>query len=554
VTFKGALPLSYLLRGGHVYSSVDPFATAMLVIDGRIGWIGSDAGAEVHADSVAQVIDLDGALVTPAFVDAHVHLTATGVGLLGLDLTGTRSAGGLLDRVASFAATQPAAVTIWGHGWDDSAWDSGLPTRAELDVACGGRPMYLSRIDVHSALVSSALIDRSGDVASASGFDPTGPLSQEAALRVRETAFASLDAAQRRAAQVAALTEAAAHGIASVHEMAGPGISSSDDLRSALHLGREAAVPEVIGYWGELLAIDTARDLGAHGCAGDLFADGSLGSHTACLRAPYTDASDTSGVGYLDSEAVAQHVIACTEAELQAGFHVIGDRATDTVIGGFRVAEDTLGAAAVRRAGHRLEHAEMLDAVHREVMARLGIAASMQPAFDAAWGGPGGMYQTRLGPQRARQLNPLAAVVATGITLALGSDAPVTPLRPWEAVRAAAFHHQPEHRISVKAAFAAHTRGGRRAAGHAVSQPGVLADGAPATYAIWQPSELVVTAPDTRVSAWSTDPRSGTPGLPDLGPGRPVPAAWRTVRDGQVIFDAGVLAGLDDAEPPRRPR
>jgi predicted amidohydrolase YtcJ len=121
----------------------------------------------------------------------------------------------------------------------------------------------------------------------------------------------------------------------------------------------------------------------------------------------------------------------------------------------------------------------------------------------------------------------------------LGSDSPVTPLGPWQAVQAAAFHHHPSHRISVRAAFSAHTRGGWRAAG---TDGGVLAVGAPATFAVWHVSDLVVQAPDHRVAGWSTDPRSGTPGLPDLTPGVPLPVCLRTVVDGRVVFDAGVLA------------
>ena len=123
--------------------------------------------------------------------------------------------------------------------------------------------------------------------------------------------------------------------------------------------------------------------------------------------------------------------------------------------------------------------------------------------------------------------------------MAFGSDTPVTPLGPWEAVRAAAFHHGADQRISVRAAFAAHTRGGWRAAGR--DDAGVLVPGAPATYAVWAAGELVVQAPDGRVAAWSTDPRSGTPGLPDLTPGTPAPRCARTVVDGVAIHDDGSL-------------
>ena len=132
-------------------------------------------------------------------------------------------------------------------------------------------------------------------------------------------------------------------------------------------------------------------------------------------------------------------------------------------------------------------------------------------------------------------MNRFGDLASRGVALALGSDSPVTPFAPWEALRACAFHHVPEQRISVRAAFLAHTRGAWRAAGR--DDGGVLAPGAPASLAIWEPAELVVQAPDARVQAWSTDPRSGTPGLPDLTPGTAAPQCLRTVVRGRVVHD-----------------
>jgi len=537
LALHSGLPDRYLLHGGHVYSPSDPFATAMLIIDGRVAWIGSDAGAAVHSDSVEAMFDLDGSLVTPAFVDAHVHLTALGLSITGLDLSGIASSEELLRRLADAVEGQPLTSVIWGHGWDDSGWSSAPPTREQIDAASGGRAVFLSRVDAHSALVSSALVDRNPDVRRADGFDPEGIVTRDANLILRAAASESIPDKQRQAAQRAALERAASRGIASVHEMGGPGISSAIDLASALSLGQDPDHVEVIGYWGEILGLELAAELGAHGCAGDLFVDGSLGSHTACLREPYADDATTSGVAYLETQVIAEHIRACTEAGIQAGFHVIGDAAMDRVIAGLSAAAQHVGDEALRRCGHRVEHAEMLDAEAMNALSRWGVTASMQPSFDAAWGGAAGMYVDRLGPQRARAMNPFASVLQHGVPLAFGSDAPVTALEPWEAVRAAAFHHQSEHRVSTRAAFAAHTRGGRRAARQESREPGVLQEGAPATFAVWTDTELRVIAPDDRISAWSTDPRSGTPGLPDLTPGVAAPLCRGTVRAGRVIFD-----------------
>ncbi|MFF7654707.1 amidohydrolase [Streptomyces sp. NPDC007983] len=526
-----------LLRGGEVHSPADPFATAMVVEGDTIAWVGSEGAADGFADGVDEVMWLDGALVTPAFTDAHVHTTATGLALTGLDLTGTLTLADALERVRAHAAAHPTDQMLLGHGWDASGWPGGRPpSRAELDEATGGRPLYLSRADVHSAVVTTALLDRVPDITGRTGYHPDAPLTADAHHAVRAAAYASVTARQREDAQRAALAHAASVGIGSIHECAGPGISGEDDLTGLLRLAAEEPGPRVHGYWAEAVTgpagLAKVRALGAAGAAGDLFVDGALGSHTACLHQPYADAPHT-GTAYLDATAVAAHVAVCTEGGVQAGFHAIGDAAVSAVVEGVRAAADKVGLARVRAARHRVEHAEMLTDETIAAFADLGLTASVQPAFDAAWGGDEGMYAQRLGPERARTLNPYAALLRAGVPLALGSDSPVTPLDPWATVRAAAFHRTPGHRVSARAAFTAHTRGGWRAVGR--DDAGVLVPGAPADYAVWRTGELVVQVPDTRVAGWSTDPRSGTPGLPDLTPGRQLPLCVRTVVGGRTV-------------------
>ncbi|MEU1203002.1 amidohydrolase [Streptomyces sp. NPDC005813] len=525
-----------LLRGGEVHSPADPFATAMVVERGQVAWVGSEGAADAFVDGVDEVVDLEGTLVTPAFTDAHVHTTATGLALGGLDLSGARSLDTALALVRDFAAAHPGDRVLLGHGWDAARWPGGQPpTRAALDEATGGRPLYLSRIDVHSAVVTTALLDLVPGVTGQPGHSPDGLLTRDAHHAVRAAALGAVTGEQRTRAQRAALAHAASLGIGSVHECGGPDISSEDDFAGLLRLAAEEPGPRVVGYWAEAgeEGIERARALGALGAAGDLFADGSLGSHTACLHQSYADAGHT-GTAYLDAAAVAAHVVACTEAGLQAGFHAIGDAAVASVVEGVRAAAEKVGLARVRAARHRVEHAEMLTPETIAGFAELGLTASVQPAFDALWGGEDGMYAQRLGAGRARALNPFAALLRSGVPLAFGSDSPVTPLDPWGTVRAAAFHRTPEHRVSVRAGFTAHTRGGWRAVGR--DDAGILVPGAPADYAVWRTGDLVVQAPDDRVARWSTDPRSGTPGLPDLTPGGDLPVCLRTVVGGRTVF------------------
>jgi predicted amidohydrolase YtcJ len=502
------------LRGGRVYAPAGPPATALLVDGETIASIGADpTGVTDAADAV---VDLDGALVTPAFVDAHVHATSTGLALSGLDLSRCASLAEALDEVERHAR-RGAGRPVLGTGWDEARWpERRPPTRAELDRAGYGGLVYLSRVDAHSAVVSSALLAATPELPGLPGYADSGRLTTEAHHAARRVAYQAVGPAQRADAQRATLRHAAALGVGCLHELAGPDISSADDLTGLLAVAAGEPAPEVVAYWGELDGIDNARELGAAGAAGDLFADGAIGSHTACLSEPYADAPDTAGFGYVDAEAVRRHAVACTRAGLQAGFHAIGDAAVRTVVGGYAAAAAEVGTPLFAAARHRIEHLEMLAPALVAELARLGVVASVQPMFDGLWGGPDGLYAERLGAKRAVAMNPFADLAAAGVPLAFGSDSPVTPLGPWEAVRAAVEHHTAAQRMPAAAAFAAHTVGGWLAARRI---GGTLTAGAPATLAVWAPGEL------------------GPDGLPDLAPGVPAPTCLRTVVRGTTVYE-----------------
>lgn len=521
-----------LYRGGAVHSPADPSAQAMLVVGDTVGWLGSDDASVRHVDAADEVVDLDGGLVTPAFVDAHAHTTETGLALSGVDLSRASSAVDALARVE--AAARSTRGRVLGHGWDERGWpEQRPPTRHELDRAAGGRPVYLARVDVHSAVVSTALADQHG-LRDLPGWSDEGRIERDAHHAARALTREGIDDDERRRLQEAALAAAAAAGIGSLHEMSAPHIAPPRDLGGLLTLVEQvrrdpgrAAVPDVVAYRGALVAdaaevaavlagLELPDGVRLAGLAGDLCADGSVGSRTAAMREPYADA-DTCGHAYLTAEQVRDHLVTCTRAGLQGGFHVIGDAAVDAIVTGLRMAAEIVGRPAMRAAGHRLEHVELVDAEAVEVLADLAVTASVQPAFDAAWGGGTSMYAERLGVARALAMNPLADLSGAGVALAFGSDCPVTPFDPWGGVAAAAFHHNPQQRIGIPAAFLAHTRGPWRAAGSDV--PGVLAVGAPATYAVWAASDR-------------------TAGLPDLSPSATRPRCLRTAVAGRIAFDA----------------
>ena len=145
--------MTTLLTNGWVHSPSHPDATAIAVRDGVVVWLGNDTAGRAEFPR-ADVVDLDGGFVAPGFVDSHVHVTATGLSLTGLDLRAARSREHCLQLIADYAAVQPGEP-VWGHGWDDSSWsDPAPPSTADLDELLGDRPAYLARVDVHSALAS----------------------------------------------------------------------------------------------------------------------------------------------------------------------------------------------------------------------------------------------------------------------------------------------------------------------------------------------------------------------------------------------------------------
>jgi predicted amidohydrolase YtcJ len=350
---------------------------------------------------------------------------------------------------------------------------------------------------------------------------------------VREIAMGAISVAQRDQAQRAALRHAASLGIAAVHECGGPGTSDEYDFTHVLDLGRESDLPDVFGFWGELGAAAKALELGAVGAGGDLYADGALGSQTAHISSPYLDRADAGcGHGYITAEQAGAHLIECTALGVQGGFHAIGDAAIGTVMDGFRIAAAELGIDRVRAGHHRIEHAEILDKALIAAFVSFGIVASVQPAFDRLWGGEHAMYAQRLGVERSLASNPIGSLAGVGVTLAFGSDSPVTPLDPWGTIKAAMNHHNPAQRIGIKAAFAAHTRGGWRAVRR--HDEGVLSPGGAATFAVWSvpAAGMIEALPDGRTPNLLPLLISNLPGEADPA----LPTCLRTVAHGIDLY------------------
>ena len=496
-------------------------ARALLVRGKRVVWVGDDPS---QAPAHAVRVDLDGCTIGPGFVDSHVHLTATGLTLNGIDLRHTVRAEELLRLVRTTAAATPGRV-VWGHGWDADL--DRLPTPDELSQAGEGRTVVLSRIDGHSAVVDRRTLT-SAPLARAPGLDrdaqgePTGLLRLEANKIARRWAVGALSEQELADARTRVARHAAARGIVSAHEMNGPDLFGAADLDA----WREGTWPlEVVPYWSGMdLSFVVERGLGQIG--GDLYLDGSLGAHTAALCQPYADRQHT-GHLELDDATLTDLLEEATHQKLQVGVHAIGDDALRQVVRCWQVVEDRLPdhlEGAVRRLHHRIEHAEVLPPDLLDDIASLGLILSVQPAFETMWGDPDGLYDRRLGPERAAWTNPYRALADRGVGLSFGSDTNVTPIDPWGAVWAAQHRRRPQHAVTRLEAVSAHTLGGRTAA-RQERTVGPLRAGMRADLSVWEGDPYRADDPRGARCALTVLQGRVTHGVPDAAEAMPHVAA-----------------------------
>ena len=463
--------------------------------------------------SKENAIDLEGAWLAPSFVDAHVHTTNTGVALEGLDLSSIKS----YAEAKSLLTTIPKSDEIFiGHGWDDSKWDRKADTEL-FSANCG--PIYLSRIDAHSALISPMLAKQIESLQSQLGWSEILPVTQDAHGIAREFAYNSLTEKQRKKFIKSALTTFAANGISAIEEMAGPKISSYLDAQTVTNSANDFGM-ELKIWWGELFGFEKAKSLGAYGCGGDLFIDGSLGSRTALISAKYDDG--TSGRQYISEADCVSHILQCSENGMPTSFHVIGDQAIEIALSSFSKAREKLGSK-YSALSHRLEHAEMLTDKNIQQAINLGITLSMQPQFDALWAGQDKMYEDRIGDNWFN-MNPFRKILRNGGSLIFSSDSPVTSVNPWETIKAAINLSNSENAISYRAAFKAHT--------DARNPAKDISPGNVANFAIWEVDQWQkIESTDSR-DKWSTDARSYPTDFPSIDV---FPKCLATVSNGQMI-------------------
>ncbi|MBV9879724.1 MAG: amidohydrolase [Gemmatirosa sp.] len=498
-----AQPVSLAVVNARVWTGNPrrPWADALAVRGDRLAAVGSSAEVRKLAGAGARVVDAKGQMVVPGFIDAHVHFVDGGFRLSSVQLRDARTPAEFVARIHAFAATVPAGTWMTGGDWDHEQWGGELPSRQWLDSVVANHPVWVSRLDGHMAVANSAALRAAGVtrdtpevdggtiVRDAAG-EPTGVLKDNAMALVDRVVTAPSAALEDRALD-AAMRYVAAQGVTAVHNMGTwndlavfERAHAAGRLRTRIY----AVVP--LATWERLRDTVAARGRGdawlrIGGLKG--FVDGSLGSHTAAMLEPFTDAPTDRGLFVTPPESLYARTSGADAAGLQVIVHAIGDRAIRTQLDVYeRVAREH--GARDRR--FRIEHAQHVDPADLPRFAALGVVASMQPYHaidDGRWA------EKVIGPERAKGTYAFRSLLDAGARVAFGSDWFVAPPTPLEGIYAAVTRRTlddrhpggwvPEQRITVEEALRAYTVGAAYAS-FDEGERGVLERGRLADFAI----------------------------------------------------------------------
>lgn len=470
---------------------------ALLVEGGRVIAVGSRAQVLREAPTGAERLRLDGRLVIPGLVDAHLHLSALIQGRSAVDLAGARSAEEVAARAAAWASAHPEGPVV-GRGWDESGFDSAVaPTAHEIDRAVRDRAVVLYRVCGHAAVVNSTTLDRLGAVPNpprvaggrfgvAADGRPNGLLYERALDQLRPVVA---EVPPVRPEEVLAFAhEAASLGITRVGSLSATAEESSVVERAA------AAQTLPCGVQLYLRADEWRAHGGGSGSppSGEdrplvagvkAFADGSFGARTAWLDEPYADAEDERGMPTGAEAELAELVRATSDKGTSLAIHAIGDRALGAALAAFAEVPDAPGP--------RIEHASLTPPLLWAEMHAFPGTFVVQPTF--AW--TDGWIPERLGRSRARWTYAWRTLKSLGLRLAGSSDAPFDDLDPWRGMASAVLGPswrsgdpaRCSERLSPEEALTLYTEGGARALG---GSPSDAWPGAP------DGSFVVLDAPD----------------------------------------------------------
>ena len=483
---------------------------AIAVKDGRILAIGSNAEMKKFHSGKTHTVDLGGHFVMPGFNDAHTHVAEAGRQKTNVDLVGVKSLDEMKAKIAARAQTVAPGEWIVGGGWDHTTWPGQkLPTRQDIDSVTAGHPAYFDRVDGHIAVANTAALQAAGVTAQtkapeggAIDHDASGETTgifRESAKELIVAKIPKPTAEKRRQALALAFADAASHGITSVQDY-----SNWEDFLVMEEMERDNALPVRVSEWLTFHdPVDVLQEHRSHHSHTDPmlhtgmlkgFMDGSLGSRTAALLAPYSDDPKNMGLPQYKPDELNVMTRERVKAGFQIGFHAIGDRAVAMAMEAFTDGErearenqlkqsDT--SAPVDDFRFRIEHDQVVTADQVAQYAKLGVIASVQPNHlltDMNWA------EERIGPERAKHSYPWGDFLKARVMLAFGTDYPVEPIGPFRGVYCAVTRmneagtksYFPEQKLTIHDALAAYTTGSAYAEfeekDKGLLAPGMLAD------------------------------------------------------------------------------
>ncbi|HEY7354809.1 MAG TPA: amidohydrolase [Ktedonobacterales bacterium] len=479
-----------VLANGTIYTmdAAQPKVEAIALNrdSGKIVGVGSSAEMRRLAGPLAELVDLGGRAVLPGFIDAHIHLLHYNHQLHAVNLLGTRSEQEAAARVQVRAALSPKGTWIQGGQWDRNLWPGGaFPTRAALDAAAPDHPVTMWSKDGH-VLWANSLALRLGGVTretpdpegativrDASG-EPTGVLKEFGATRLIEQVIPrETDAASSLQETIRLLQQ---RGITSIHDI--------EDHLAVQHFQRlhaQHALGVRVLFFFPKNSLHALGRLGLQAGFGDdwlrlggvkIFADGTLGSQTAAMLDPFEGTAENRGILAVAPDEMKNIVDMAAGNQLHVAIHAIGDRACRVALDGIERAKEraqgTPGADMVR---YRLEHVQLIAPEDIQRMARLGVIASVQPfhavsdrdVAERYWG------------ERYHRAYAYKTLQQSGVSLALGSDAPVETADPLRILHAAVMRRDdqtperapwlPEQSLSVAQSLWSYTLGAAYAGG-----------------------------------------------------------------------------------------
>jgi predicted amidohydrolase YtcJ len=467
-----------VLRNGTIVTvnEEQPEAEALAAAGDTILAVGADAEIEQYVGTETQVVDLDGRLAVPGFIEGHGHFMGMGEAQMQLGLLGTPSWGRVVAMVDSAADAQAEGTWIEGRGWHQEKWDAapermvrGFPTKDRLSAVAPSNPVLLTHASGHAAIANDAALEAAGIgpdtpdpeggtiVRNAQG-DATGVLLETAAGRVQdaiEQSRSEMTTAERRDRRERmvelAAKEALAHGVTSFQdqgasfETIGLYRRMGEEGRLGIRMYAMVSQGEVTPATRDTLA--SYRTVGAYDhhltvrSVGEVTVDGALGSRSAWMLASYEDAPGETGINVTPMDRVREIARIAMEEDFQMAVHAIGDRANRETLDLYASLFEEAGVTGdVLR--WRIEHAQHLHPDDRPRFADMGVIPSMQ-AMHACSDAPYN-YQ-RLGQERVREgAYAWRTLWEDGAVVTNGTDVPVEEVDPIDSFHCTVTRQAPD--------------------------------------------------------------------------------------------------------------